>query len=120
MNSRTFPPNFYWGAATASYQIEGAGSVDGRSESVWDRFCTIPGKVRNGESGAIACDHYHRYREDVALLRDLGLGAYRFSIAWPRILPGGTGRVNARGLDFYDRLVDELLDSGLEPFVTLF
>jgi beta-glucosidase len=115
-----FPPDFVWGAATASYQIEGATDEDGRGESIWDRFCTIPGKVRNGESGAIACDHYHRYREDVALMRELGLSAYRFSIAWPRILPTGRGEVNERGLDFYDRLVDELLSRGIQPFATLY
>jgi beta-glucosidase len=115
-----FPPEFLWGAATASYQIEGAVSEDGRGESIWDRFCTIPGKVRNGENGAIACDHYHRYAEDIALMRELGLAAYRFSIAWPRILPTGRGDVNPRGLDFYDRLVDELLANGIQPFATLY
>lgn len=115
-----FPPDFLWGAATASYQIEGAATEDGRGESIWDRFCATPGKVRNGESGAVACDHYHRYREDVALMRELGLNAYRFSVAWPRILPSGRGRVNEQGLDFYDRLVDELLANGIEPFVTLY
>jgi beta-glucosidase len=115
-----FPADFVWGAATASYQIEGAANEDGRGESVWDRFCATPGKVRNGESGAIACDFYHRYRDDVALMRELGLDAFRFSIAWPRILPDGRGRVNAKGLDFYDRLVDDLLGNGIAPFVTLF
>ncbi|MGI8828051.1 MAG: GH1 family beta-glucosidase [Chloroflexota bacterium] len=115
-----FPGNFVWGAATAAYQVEGAAHEDGRGESIWDRFSNTPGKVRNGESGEIACDHYHRYREDVALMRELGLDAYRFSIAWPRILPMGRGAVNEKGLDFYDRLVDELLDSGIEPFVTLY
>jgi beta-glucosidase len=115
-----FPADFVWGTATSSYQIEGAVDEDGRSESIWDRFCATPGKVRNGESGAIACDHYHRYVEDVALMRDLGLNAYRFSIAWPRVIPDGYGPVNERGLDFYDRLVDELLRSGIEPFVTLY
>ncbi len=115
-----FPPEFLWGAATASYQIEGAVHEDGRDESIWDRFCTLPGKVRNGESGAIACDHYHRYREDVALMRDLGLTAYRFSIAWPRILPNGRRVVNQKGLDFYDRLVDELLRNRIQPFATLY
>ncbi|HEX6507125.1 MAG TPA: family 1 glycosylhydrolase, partial [Chloroflexota bacterium] len=115
-----FPPEFLWGAATASYQIEGAVNEDGRGESIWDRFCATPGKVRNGESGAIACDHYHRYKEDVALMRELGLGAYRFSIAWPRILPLGRGRVNQPGLDFYDRLVDELLANDIQPFATLY
>lgn len=116
----TFPSNFLWGTATAAYQIEGAAHEDGRGESIWDRFCTIPGNVRNGESGAIACDHYHRYREDIALMYDLGLSGYRFSIAWPRILPEGRGSVNPKGLDFYDRLVDTLLENGIEPFATLY
>jgi beta-glucosidase len=116
----TFPQDFLWGAATASYQIEGAAHEDGRGESIWDRFSATPGKVRNGDTGAIACDFYHRFREDVGLMRELGLGAFRFSIAWPRVLPEGRGRVNAAGLDFYDRLVDELLANGIEPFATLF
>jgi beta-glucosidase len=111
---------FVWGAATAAYQIEGAATEDGRGESVWDRFCATPGKVRNGESGAVACDFYHRYPQDIELMRELGLGAFRFSIAWPRILPDGRGRVNAAGLDFYDRLVDDLLAAGITPFPTLF
>jgi beta-glucosidase len=118
--TKSFPPDFVWGAATASYQIEGAANEDGRGESVWDRFCATPGKVRNGDSGAIACDFYHRYRDDIGLMRELGLDAFRFSIAWPRVLPKGRGKVNQKGLDFYDRLVDELLASGLAPFVTLF
>ncbi len=116
----SFPADFVWGAATASYQIEGAANEDGRGESVWDRFCATPGKVRNGDNGAIACDFYHRYRDDIALMRELGLDAFRFSIAWPRVLPDGRGRVNEKGLDFYDRLVDELLGNGIAPFVTLF
>lgn len=115
-----FPPDFRWGVATSAYQIEGAVAEDGRGESIWDRFCEVPGKVRNGDTGAIACDHYHRYREDVALMRELGLNAYRFSVAWPRILPAGRGSVNPQGLDFYDRLVDELLENGIEPFPTLY
>ena len=114
------PRDFVWGAATASYQIEGAAHDDGRSESVWDRFCATPGKVRNGDDGSIACDFYHRYRDDIALMRELGLDAFRFSVAWPRVLPQGRGPVNEAGLDFYDRLVDELLGSGITPFVTLF
>src|SRR3954468_11982111 len=118
--TRAFPPDFVWGAATASYQIEGATNEDGRSESVWDRFAATPGKVRNGDSGAIACDFYHRYRDDIALMRELGLEAFRFSIAWPRVIPSGRGTVNERGLDFYDRLVDELLGNGIAPYVTLF
>ncbi len=118
--TKLFPADFIWGAATASYQIEGASSEDGRGESVWDRFCATPGKVRNGDSGAVACDFYHRYREDIALMRELGLDAFRFSIAWPRVLPEGRGRVNEAGLDFYDKLVDELLGNGIAPYVTLF
>ena len=117
---KLFPADFVWGAATASYQIEGAANEDGRGESVWDRFCATPGKVRNADNGAVACDFYHRYSDDIALMRELGLDAFRFSIAWPRILPEGRGRVNAAGLDFYDRLVDELLGNGIAPYVTLF
>ncbi len=116
----SFPHDFIWGAATASYQIEGAAQEDGRGESVWDRFCATPGKVRNGDSGDIACDFYHRYRDDVGLMKELGLDAFRFSIAWPRVLPMGRGPINEAGLDFYDRLVDELLAHEIEPFVTLF
>jgi beta-glucosidase len=115
-----FPAEFVWGAATASYQVEGATLEDGRGESIWDRFCRTPEKVRNGDTGDIACDHYHRYAEDVSLMRRLGLGGYRFSIAWPRILPKGRGPVNPRGLDFYDRMVDELLANGIEPYATLY
>jgi beta-glucosidase len=116
----SFPADFVWGAATASYQIEGAAQEDGRGESVWDRFAATPGKVRNGDSGEIACDFYHRHRDDIALMRELGLDAFRFSISWPRVLPAGRGPVNEVGLDFYDRLVDELLAAGIEPFPTLF
>ncbi|MBA2394173.1 MAG: beta-glucosidase [Ktedonobacteraceae bacterium] len=115
-----FPDSFRWGAATASYQIEGAVHEDGRGESIWDRFCSTPGKIFNNENGAIACDHYHRYQEDIQLMGELGLQAYRFSVAWPRILPTGRGRVNPAGLDFYERLVDALLTANIEPFVTLF
>jgi beta-glucosidase len=118
--SRTFPADFVWGAATAAYQIEGAVDADGRGESIWDRFSATPGKVRNAETGAIACDFYNRYPEDVQLIRSLGLDAFRFSIAWPRVLPEGRGRVNAAGLDYYDRLVDELLANGIEPYATLY
>ena len=118
--TKSFPADFVWGAATASYQIEGAANEDGRGESVWDRFCATPGKVRNGDSGAVACDFYHRYSDDIALMRELGLDAFRFSIAWPRILPNGRGAVNEKGLDFYDRLVDELLANGIAPYATLF
>jgi beta-glucosidase len=118
--AETFPPSFLWGAATAAYQIEGAAAEDGRGESIWDRFCSTPGNVPNGESGMVACDFYHRYRDDIGLMRELGLDAFRFSIAWPRILPDGRGRVNAAGLDFYDRLVDALLEAGIRPFATLY
>jgi beta-glucosidase len=116
----TFPEGFVWGAATAAYQIEGATTADGRGPSIWDRFTHTPGRVSNGETGDVACDHYHRYREDVALIAQLGLDAYRFSVSWPRVLPNGTGRVNEAGLDFYDRLVDELLAHGISPHLTLY
>jgi beta-glucosidase len=119
-DKQAFPHGFVWGAATAAYQIEGAATEDGRGESIWDRFCVTEGKVRNGDSGEIACDFYHRYRDDVALLDDLGIGGFRFSIAWPRVLPTGRGKPNAAGLDFYDRLVDELLARGIRPFATLY
>jgi beta-glucosidase len=114
-----FPPTFLWGAATASYQIEGGWEADGKGESIWDRFSHTPGKIVDGASGDVACDHYHRYQEDVALMQQLGLQAYRFSISWPRVLPAGFGRINPAGLDFYDRLVDALLTAGIQPFVTL-
>jgi beta-glucosidase len=118
--ARTFPDGFLWGAATASYQIEGAHDEDGRSPSIWDTFCRTPGKVANGDTGDVACDHYHRMPQDVALMKDLGLDAYRFSVAWPRVIPTGTGAVNAKGIDFYSRLVDTLLDNGIRPVVTLY
>src|SRR5437868_5105076 len=101
-----FPADFVWGAATAAYQIEGAAREDGRSPSIWDVFSHTPGKTFNGDTGDVADDHYHRYKDDVALMQQLGLNSYRFSISWPRILPGGTGEVNQKGLDFYSRLVD--------------
>lgn len=115
-----FPKDFVWGAATASYQIEGAWNEDGKSESIWDRFAHTPGKILNGDTGDVACDHYHRWRDDIALMRDLGLRAYRFSIAWSRILPSGRGEVNQRGLDFYNRLIDALLEANITPYVTLY
>src|SRR4029453_11682938 len=115
-----FPSGFVWGAASASYQVEGAATEDGRGESIWDRFSATPGKVVNGDTGAVACDTYHRYAEDIGLMRSLGIGAFRLSVAWPRILPEGRGRVNQAGLDFYDRLVDDLLANGLDPYVTLY
>ncbi len=116
----SFPAGFLWGTATASYQIEGAVSEDGRRPSIWDAFAETPGKTHRGETGAVAVDHYHRMPEDVALMAQLGLGAYRFSISWSRVLPDGTGPVNEPGLDFYDRLVDELLAKGITPLATLY
>jgi beta-glucosidase len=115
-----FPKGFLWGAATAAYQIEGAAQEDGKGESIWDRFCHVPGAVYKGETGAIACDHYHRWREDIENMRDLGLGAYRFSISWPRVFPQGSGKKNRKGLDFYETLVDALLNARVEPAVTLY
>ncbi len=119
MTVYTFPSDFLWGAATASYQIEGAWDADGKGESIWDRFSQTPGKITNDDNGNVACDHYHRYPEDIAIMKHLGLKAYRFSISWPRILPQGWGLVNPAGLDFYDRLVDALLEAGIEPYATL-
>ncbi len=119
-SSLSFPSGFLWGTATAAYQIEGAVSVDGRGESIWDRFAHTPGKTRNGETGDMACDHYRRWRDDIAMMRDLGVNAYRFSIAWPRVVPNGTGATNQAGLGFYDRLVDTLLEAGITPFPTLY
>jgi len=116
----TFPKNFIWGAATSSYQIEGAAHVGGRGASVWDLFCATPGKVHAGHNGDVACDHYHRYASDIEVMAWLGLKAYRFSIAWPRVMPNGTGAVSRDGLAFYDRLVDRLLEAGIEPWATLF
>jgi beta-glucosidase len=114
-----FPSDFLWGAATASYQIEGAWNADGKGESIWDRFSHTSGKIIDATTGDVACDHYHRYREDVALMQQLGLQAYRFSISWPRVQPMGFGKVNPPGLDFYDRLVDALLEAKIQPFITL-
>ncbi|MGK5739164.1 GH1 family beta-glucosidase [Micromonospora sp. URMC 103] len=116
----TFPPGFRWGAATAAYQVEGAAAEDGRTPSIWDTFSRTPGRVLQGHTGDVACDHYHRFREDVALMADLRLTSYRFSVSWPRVQPGGAGPVNAAGLDFYRRLVDELLAHDIEPWVTLY
>ncbi len=116
----TFPEGFVWGAATAAYQIEGAWDADGKGESIWDHFSHTPGKIEGGDTGDVACDHYHRYLEDIALMQQLGLGAYRFSISWPRVIPGGRGAANPAGLDFYERLVDALLEANIEPFVTLY
>lgn len=115
-----FPEGFLWGTATSAYQIEGAWNEDGKGPSIWDTFSHTPGRILNGDTGDIACDHYHRYREDVAIMKRLHLGAYRFSISWPRVLPAGKGAVNPAGLDFYDRLVDELCRQSILPVVTLF
>lgn len=115
-----FPPSFVWGAAAASYQIEGAATEDGKGLSVWDMLCRKPGAIWEGHTGNVACDHYHRYAEDVALMQQIGLQAYRFSISWPRVLPDGVGKVSPAGLGFYDRLVDNLLEAGVAPYATLF
>jgi beta-glucosidase len=116
----SFPKDFTWGVAAAAYQIEGAATADGRGPSIWDVFCRQPGQVFEGHSGDVACDHYHRYAEDVALMRQLGVGAYRLSLAWPRLFPDGTGTPNEKGLAFYDRLIDALLAAGITPWVTLY
>jgi beta-glucosidase len=115
-----FPPGFLWGAATAAYQVEGAATEDGRGASIWDTFSHTPGKVRDGDTGDVAVDHYHRYRDDVQLMARLGIKSYRFSVAWARVLPQGSGAVNAKGLDFYSRLVDELLNNDISPAMTLY
>lgn len=120
MQADRFPDDFVWGAATAAYQIEGAVHEDGRGTSIWDTFSHTPGKIHNGDTGDVACDHYHRWSDDVQLMQNLGLQAYRFSIAWPRVLPQGRGQSNERGLDFYDALVDRLLEANITPFVTLY
>ena len=120
LNNR-FPDNFVWGVATSSYQIEGAYKSDGKGPSIWDTFTHLDGKIKNNHTGDIACDHYHKWKEDVALLKKLGVDAYRFSISWPRILPLGNGcNINEKGMSFYDRLVDELISANITPFVTLF
>lgn len=120
MNTYKFPDGFLWGAATSAYQIEGGASADGRGESIWDRFCRRPGAIRDGSTGDVACDHYHRWRDDVELMSALNLNSYRFSIAWPRIFPEGRGELNEAGLAFYDRLVDQLLERGIRPLPTLY
>ena len=120
MSDARFPDGFVWGAATAAYQVEGAVDADGRGQSIWDTFCRVPGAIAGGDTGDVACDHYHRYAEDVGLLAELGLGAYRFSIAWPRIQPDGSGAINQKGLDHYRRVVDELLARDVVPYVTLY
>tara|TARA_B100000131_G_scaffold29015_1_gene27245 strand:+ start:244 stop:1593 length:1350 start_codon:yes stop_codon:yes gene_type:complete len=118
--SNIFPKNFIWGAATSSYQIEGATNIDGKGKSIWDKFSHTKGKVANNENGDIATDHYNRYKDDVALMSDIRLKAYRFSISWPRILPNGKGKYNTKGLDFYSKLLDELLKKNIKPFITLY
>jgi beta-glucosidase len=115
-----FPKDFWWGAATSSYQIEGAWNEDGKGESIWDRFARTPGKIKDGDTGDVACDSYHRWREDIALMRALNLNSYRFSIAWPRIQPSGAGPANPKGIDFYSKLVDALLEAKIRPLLTLF
>src|SRR5262245_2811509 len=117
---RRFPDGFYWGVATSSYQIEGAWDEDGKGLSIWDTYAHAPGNIKNGENGDVANDHYHRYKEDIALMTSIGANAYRFSIAWPRIFPDGKGQPNTKGLDFYSRLVDEMLTADIEPFATLY
>jgi len=115
-----FPKNFWWGTSTAAYQIEGAWNEDGKGESIWDRFSHTSHKIKNGDNGDVACDHYHRYREDLDIMRRLGMKSYRFSIAWTRIQAAGSGRPNPKGLDFYSRLVDGLLEAKIRPFPTLY
>ena len=116
----SFPKDFIWGAAAAAYQIEGAAQDDGKGLSVWDMFCKREGCVKDGDTGDVACDHYYRYKEDVGIMKEIGLKAYRMSVSWPRVIPDGFGQVNEKGLDFYDRLVDELLRCGITPYITLF
>jgi beta-glucosidase len=119
-SARTFPKDFLWGSATASYQVEGAYNEDGRSPSIWDTFSKMPGKTVNGATGDVATDHYHRYKGDIQLMKNLGVKTYRFSISWSRVFPDGTGKPNPKGLDFYNSLVDELLKNGIIPFATLY
>ena len=120
MSEIGFPKGFLWGVATAAYQIEGAPREDGKGESIWDRFCRTPGAIQTGETGDIACDHYHRWRDDLENMHDLGLNSYRFSVSWPRVFPSGSGKVNAPGLAFYEKLVDALLAERIEPAITLY
>ena len=120
LKQATFPPGFVWGAATSAYQVEGAWQEDGKGESIWDRFAHTPGRIVDGSTGDVACDQLHRYPEDIALIKELGLGAYRFSVSWPRVVPDASGAVNRPGLDYYERLVDALLEAGITPYPTLF
>lgn len=115
-----FPKGFLWGASTSAYQIEGAWNEDGKSESIWDRFTHVPGNILNNDTGDTACDFYHRYREDAAIARELGLNTERISISWPRVMPDGRGQINDKGLDFYRRAVDALLENGVKPFIMLY
>jgi beta-glucosidase len=115
-----FPKDFLWGTATSSYQVEGAWNVDGKGESIWDRAAHTPGKIRDGSNGDVACDQYHRYREDIAIMKQLNMKSFRFSTSWPRVLPAGTGQVNQKGLDYYSRLADALLEAGIRPFCTIY
>src|SRR5215510_12500024 len=115
-----FPQGFHWGVATASYQIEGSPEADGKGPSIWDTYAHTPGKMKNGDTGDVAIDHYRRYKDDVRLIKEIGASAYRFSISWPRIFPSGSGQPNQKGLDFYNRLVDELVAAGIAPFATLY
>lgn len=117
---KTFPKDFVWGTATSSYQIEGAAALDGKGPSIWDAFSSIPGKTHNNETGDIACDHYHKFKEDIQLMKDMGVNAYRFSIAWARVMPTGKEKVNEEGINFYNTLIDELLKAGITPWVTLY
>jgi beta-glucosidase len=119
-NLTDFPANFLWGAATSAYQVEGSPLADGAGPNIWHRFSHTPGRILNGDTGDVACDHYRRYPEDIAIMQRLGLNAYRFSLAWSRVLPEGRGRINSKGLDFYQRLVDTLLERGIVPFITLY
>jgi beta-glucosidase len=118
--SLQFPDGFFWGVATAAYQIEGSPDADGKGKSIWDVYSHIPGKMANNDTGDVAIDHYRRYKDDVKVMKDLGASAYRFSVSWPRVVPTGSGQLNQKGLDFYSRLVDELLAAGIEPFPTLY
>lgn len=120
MKKIEFPRDFIWGSATASYQIEGAFNEDGKGESIWDCFSHSPGKIQNNDTGDVACDHYHRYKDDVKLIKEIGLNSYRFSISWPRLFPNGSGKLNEKGMDFYKRLTNLLLENGIKPAVTLF
>jgi beta-glucosidase len=115
-----FPKGFLWGSATASYQVEGAWNIDGRGESIWDRFSHTPGNVKGGWTGDVACDNFHRFPEDIAIMKQMNLRSYRYSIAWPRIQPSGSGASNQKGIDYYKRLTDAVLGAGMRPLVTLF